>query len=68
VVLIIGSRVAGFATALIPIAAGGFIYIAASDLVPELKEETRGEHTPALLLAIGAGIALTGLPLLLERF
>jgi zinc and cadmium transporter len=35
------SGAAGFTTLLLPFAAGGFVYIAASDLVPELHKEKR---------------------------
>jgi len=35
------SGVAGFTAPLLPFAAGGFVYIAASDLVPELHKEKR---------------------------
>ena len=42
--LLIGSRVAEFSSVMLPLAAGGFIYIAGSDLVPELnKESTLGK-------------------------
>lgn len=61
--LVIGGRVVGFAAAFVPVAAGGFIYIAASDLVPELKAETRNQHTGALVFAIVAGVFLAALPL-----
>jgi zinc and cadmium transporter len=39
IVLVIGSRAMGFTNALLPITAGGFIYIAGSDLIPELKKD-----------------------------
>ncbi len=35
----LSSVISGFAPALLPITAGGFIYIAASDLIPELHKE-----------------------------
>jgi len=38
-VLALGSRVAGLPLALLPITAGGFLYIAGSDLIPELQHE-----------------------------
>ena len=42
--LIIGSRVESFSSALVPITAGGFVYIALSGLIPELhKEENMGK-------------------------
>ncbi len=39
VTLAVGERIGGFTTALLPIAAGSLIYIAASDIVPELQHE-----------------------------
>ncbi|MFA6281015.1 MAG: ZIP family metal transporter, partial [Candidatus Omnitrophota bacterium] len=36
--LIVGSHMKGFTAALVPITAGGFIYIAGSDLIPELHD------------------------------
>jgi len=35
VTLLFGSRLEHFAAAMLPLAAGGFIYIAGADLVPE---------------------------------
>jgi len=70
IVLIIGQRVAELAAAIVPIAAGGFIYIAAVDLIPQLRGASTTEvatalDTARLLLVIGLGILLTSLPLLL---
>ena len=42
----------------IPLIAGGFLYIAAADLVPELHHHTEGKFVPVVLLAITAGMAL----------
>jgi zinc and cadmium transporter len=64
-VLLAGALVAGSGGALVPVVAGGFIYIAASDLVPELKEDGRGWGTVALLVVITLGVGLSALPLLL---
>ena len=43
---------------MLPIAAGGFIYIAGSDLVPELNKEVRLAKSIVQMIAIGAGIGL----------
>lgn len=56
--LVIGSSATSFAVAVLPIAAGGFIYIAGSDLVPELHKERSFPKSVAQLVAIGAGIGL----------
>jgi zinc and cadmium transporter len=69
-VLIVGQRLDDLAAVIVPFAAGGFIYIAAVDLIPQLREESvagtaSALGTARLLFAIGMGIALTSLPLLL---
>ncbi len=51
---------------LLPITAGGFIYIAGSDLLPELKEHTRLRDTIAQVLAISFGVLIMASLLLLE--
>jgi len=43
---------------LLPFAAGGFLYIAASDLVPELHKETSTKRTVVSFASFLAGIAL----------
>jgi zinc and cadmium transporter len=59
----VGSRVADFASMMLPLAAGGFIYIAGSDLVPELNKESTPGKSLVQMLAIGVGV---GLMLLLD--
>lgn len=49
----------GFLPYLTAIAAGGFIYIASSDLIPELKEERNILKSLSHLLVFGLGIAIT---------
>ena len=56
--LSVGSREQKFAALMLPIAAGGFIYIAGSDLVPELNKEVRLAKSIVQMVAIGAGIGL----------
>ena len=43
---------------LLPIAAGGFIYIAASDLIPELRKDTDANRTVRTALLFLAGVVL----------
>lgn len=50
-----------FASYLIPIAAGGFIYIASADLIPELKEGKTTKKTIATVLMFVVGIVLMSL-------
>jgi zinc and cadmium transporter len=57
-VLILGTRVAGLTDALLAIAAGSFVYIAAADLVPALHEERspRAACWQIALVLTGIGI------------
>lgn len=55
-VLLLAGRVPGLISALIPIAAGGFIYIASADLIPELHREVRIRHSFFHFSLILAGI------------
>ncbi len=56
--LLIGGRMAEFSRLMIPLTAGGFIYIAGSDLLPELHEESKPSQSLAQLLAILCGVCL----------
>ena len=62
--LLIGSHVESFSVVLVPFAAGGFIYIAGSDLVPELHKEANPIKSVVQLVAMGAGV---GIMLLLTK-
>jgi zinc and cadmium transporter len=62
-VLVVGTYMTALSSALIPLTAGGFIYIAASDLVPELKDDRTGRRTGALLIAIITGVLLSAAPM-----
>ncbi|MBI2048966.1 MAG: ZIP family metal transporter [Parcubacteria group bacterium] len=57
-VLLLGELGANLTLWLIPVAAGGFIYIASADLIPEIHKTTRLGHSllqfAAMLLGIGA--------------
>ncbi len=66
IALLAGSRVAGFPSVILPVAAGGFIYIAGSDLVPELHKERNPSKSAIQLLAIGLGVSLMLLLTMLE--
>ena len=57
VVLIIGPQASGMTNFLIPFAAGGFIYIASTDLIPELHKETSTGKSLLQLLWLVVGIA-----------
>ncbi len=56
--LLLGAAMKEFSLAVLPLAAGGFIYIAGSDLVPELHKERQPKQAAFQLLAIGGGIGM----------
>jgi zinc and cadmium transporter len=56
--LLIGSQVQSFSSAILPFAAGGFIYIAGSDLVPELHKEPGVRNSLAQLAAMAVGVGI----------
>ena len=58
VALITGELIKGLPTVVLPMTAGGFIYLAGSDLVPELHKERDPVKSAIQMLAIGAGIGL----------
>jgi zinc transporter ZupT len=51
---------------MLPLAAGGFIYIAGSDLVPELNKESDLLKSVVQLIAIAVGVGLMLLVAMLE--
>ncbi len=55
---LISSQVESFVPMLLPIAAGGFIYIASSDLIPELKKVVDVKKSISTFLVFLFGIAL----------
>jgi len=58
ITLSIGTRSEGFLEYLVPLTAGGFIYIAGSDLIPELKKERKAKRSFFQLLALIVGILM----------
>lgn len=64
--LLIGSFAGSYTKSIIAITAGGFIYIASSDLIPELHKESISGKSTLQLLSILAGIGIMGLLLMLE--
>ncbi|MCA9352843.1 ZIP family metal transporter [Patescibacteria group bacterium] len=63
--LVLGNASELLAVLLLPFAAGGFIYIAMSDLIPEMHKMTRVKHSFlqlfAIIIGIGAMMLLLGL-------
>lgn len=58
IVLFLSEYAADIELILLPLAAGNFLYIAGSDLVPELNKETKLGRSMAQLVALLAGVAL----------
>ncbi|MFH1522381.1 MAG: ZIP family metal transporter [Patescibacteria group bacterium] len=56
--LFIGIQLENFSIFIIPFAAGGFIYIATADLIPELKKDTGAIKSLGQLFSIIAGIGI----------
>ena len=67
IALALGSMLDGFVPLLVPFAAGNFIYIAGSDLIPELRKDTPELKKSALqLVSLVLGVVPMVLLLLLE--
>ncbi len=64
--LLIGPVVEEYISAMIPLAAGGFIYIAGSDLLPELTHECEIKKSLYHLISIACGMAVMFLLFALE--
>ncbi len=54
---VIGELAAPLTALFVPLTAGGFIYIAVADLIPELHKTTQGKDSVYQLAAVLAGIA-----------
>ena len=66
-VFVLGSKISSLSSFLLPITAGGFIYLAASDLIPELhRHDQKLLHSLLQLLFIIFGVVLMSLLVFLE--
>jgi len=65
IVLVFGSAMEGLSLFLVPFAAGNFIYIASTDLIPELHKETsvRKSAIQLVFFVLGVGVMLSLLTL-----
>lgn len=64
---IIGVSFTNFSLYMLPVTAGGFIYLASSDLIPELHRHTASaKNSFSQILFVSLGVALMSLLLLLE--
>lgn len=68
VTLLISLNIESIANALVPVAAGGFIYIASADMIPELHKNNGDKisHSILQLIFMGFGIAMMAALLLFE--
>ena len=64
--LVAWGSVAGFLRVLLPLTAGSFIYIAGSDLVPQLHKDVKSARALVQFVAILTGVGLMLLIKLLE--
>ena len=58
VIVLAASGTLGIETWLVPIAAGGFLYVACADLVPEIRKRARGAQLAATIFALALGLGL----------
>lgn len=64
--IVMGSEIEGFSLSLLPIAAGGFLYIAGSDLIPELHHEVKVLRSLLQFVMILLGVGVMALLIFLE--
>ncbi len=64
--LLIGPHVGNYSQFMLPITAGGFIYIAAADLIPELQNETGVRALIRQFICIALGIGLMAVLIVIE--
>lgn len=65
-VLVLGVQIENSTSFFVAFTAGGFIYIATADLIPELHKETRIRHSLFEFIALILGILMMGILLSLE--
>jgi zinc and cadmium transporter len=67
IAFVVGSAIGGFVPLLIPFAAGNFIYIAGSDLIPELRKDTpEPKKAASQMVSLVLGVVPMLLLLLIE--
>ena len=64
--LLVGSQVEGYATVMVAVTAGGFIYLAGADLIPELHKDHRLPRSFIQFVVVVIGMGLMYLLLLIE--
>lgn len=58
VALLVGSKLESLSAVMLPFTAGGFIYIAGSDLLPELQKELEPKKSAVQFIAMAGGMGL----------
>lgn len=58
IVLVLDKNIVDLTSYLIPFAAGGFIYVASADIIPELHKSTKVSHSVLQLFCIIAGMGV----------
>jgi zinc and cadmium transporter len=58
IMLILGQRLEGFADAMLPIAAGAFLYVAAAGLIPELRRQEGWASSSLQIALVLAGVVV----------
>jgi zinc and cadmium transporter len=66
ITILIGAQVENYAVYLLPVTAGGFIYIAGPDLIPELQQEVKLSSSIWQFLALLMGVVVMALLSFLE--
>ncbi|MFA5792006.1 MAG: ZIP family metal transporter [Candidatus Paceibacterota bacterium] len=66
IALIFGNIAETFSLLILPIGAGGFIYIALADLIPELQKTKNSKHSFFQILTVSLGILMMATLVLLE--
>jgi len=63
---VMGSEIEGFSLSLLPITAGGFLYIAGADFIPELHHELKVLRSLLQFVMILLGVGVMALLVVLE--
>jgi zinc and cadmium transporter len=64
--LVIGQHVEGYTFSILPITAGGFLYIAGPDLIPELQQEVKISTSLWQFISIMLGVGIMAILVFLE--
>jgi zinc and cadmium transporter len=66
ITILIGAQIRNYGIYLLPVTAGGFIYIAGPDLVPELQQEVKLSNSIWQVCALLMGVVVMALLTLLD--